>query len=204
MGLMDQAQAPQEQPALDQPAPEGTADQGGAQDEQVQDPLLEQMIQGIEAKLPPNVQSMYHAAVLAGMKVLFSDQTHSMLSDKMSSLQGQDVAGPAVDGTVKLIGLITKESQGKLRPAAAIPAGITLLCHILDFAEKSIGTTVDETMLSGAIQQLVPKLLALFGITKDKVAQAVQHSQQGQPDAPAPEAAAAPQPTGIMSQAQGA
>ena len=62
MGLMDQAQAPQEQPALDQPAPEGTADQGGAQDEQVQDPLLEQMIQGIEAKLPPNVQSMYHAA----------------------------------------------------------------------------------------------------------------------------------------------
>ena len=211
MGLMDQAQAPQQDqpappdaaaPTPDQPAPDA---QGG--DEQIQDHLLDQLVQGIEEKLPPEIADLYHRAVVAGMKVLFSDQTHNMLTDKLSQLRGQDVVAPVVEGTVKLVGLITKESQGKLTPPAAIPAGITLMCHILDFAEKNGNTQITKDVLASAVQMLVPKLLTLFGITKEQVQQGIEHNRQA--SAPTqtggtPEASAPPQPGGILAQAQGA
>lgn len=144
----------------------------------VENPLLKQMITELEAKMNPQQKADYMPIVVAGMKILFDDSTHSMVKDKIKNSKSLVKDGAA--GAVMLIGVIAKEAKGKMKVEMAVPAAITLLCYIYDFIEDSTGGRIDQGSLAKAVQTVAVETLKLFGIDQKKFANGIQYARDHQ------------------------
>ena len=156
-------------------------------------PVYKQIIDGIESKLPQEIRGPYQQIVVAGMKFLFDDTTHSMMVKRLDAAQqGGRVPGEIVKGTVDVIKVLHQESQGKMNPAAAFPASATLMYHIFEYAEhKQPGIQFDNDIIAGAAQSLMKQMAEAFHITPEQLQQGIEQNQQQGGDAP-PAAAPAP------------
>jgi hypothetical protein len=114
--------------------------------------------QSIMAQLhltPPQAQQIQRI-VVAGMKVMFSPQSHNLMTQQlqgpapMPQKLGQGVAG--------LMGLLAKESNNTLPPKLMVPAGMVLVAHAADFLRKA-GQQVSDVDVGNAIQILIQTLL---------------------------------------------
>ena len=171
---------------------------------EVTEPILDKIVKGIEAKLPPELRNGYEKIVVAGGQVLFSDKTHQMMEQKLQAArQSGDIPGGIVSGTVDLIKLLYQQSQGKMDVVAAFPAATTLMCYIFDFAEKQEpGTQFSNEIVGSATHSLIQKLLETFQISQEDLAKGAEHNQQKSGGgAPAPEAPATAAPEAPVSAA---
>lgn len=181
--------APGAQPAPAAP-PDGQAP-GTPGDNKIDDPILQQAEQSIEASVPEEHRAMYESIVLAGMKVMFSKGTASLIEQQLD--EGGDLASNVSDGVAKLIMIVfneSKQSVDQFAPASVL-AAVTLLCHAFDYAEQSRGTEVTPEILANATKQVQMKVLKSYGISEDQVNQvAAGGMQQGgaAPDAGQPPA----------------
>ena len=202
-----QADAPQEQAPPD----------AGVE---IKDSKLVQIEKGLEAKIQPVMRQDYEKIVTAGMKILFSNQTHHLLVIAAQKIQAGGPQGiPDSVGKIAagLIGLINQEIKGKIPVPPSFYAVVTFMCHILEYLE-STGIQVTDELIGETTKKSHEKLLDYFHITPEMVQRATQLSRQG-PEAmkaaaeqdaaqgaqpAAPEATpAAPQPTGMMNSAPG-
>lgn len=192
-----QGAAPAQPPVASTPAPAGaapqeitSADQAGAQS--LDDPLLKQAEQGIEQSVPPEHRSMYESIVVAGMNVMFSPDTASLMEQQLA-LPG-DLGANVADGVSKLIMIVFNESkqQADAFAPAAVLAAVTLMCQALDYAEQAHGAQVTPELLAQTTKATQMKVLKSFGVTEDQVNQVVAAGQQQ--DAGAPAAAGAQPP----------
>ena len=162
-----------------QAAPQGNAaPASGAPDQQIDDPLLQQIEQGIEQQVPPEMKQMYESIVLAGMKVMFSKDTASLMDQQLDA--SGDMVANIADGISMLIMIVFNEAQQppeQFIPAAGL-ASITLLCHALDYAEQTRGLKVDEKFIADVTKATTMKVLERFGITQDQVSQVIAAGQQ--------------------------
>lgn len=175
-------QAQQGQPA---PAQEASpVDKSQAGPETLNDPVLKQIEQGIEEKIPPDLKDAYLAIVVSGMQVMFSKETSELL-DKTLSMQG-DMVSNIAQGIAKLLTLVYNESkksvpeggEGGMDVRMAVPAGITLMCQALDYAEQTKGVEITPEMAAEATKQTMMATLKAFGISEDQVNQTIQAGQQ--------------------------
>lgn len=136
-------------------------------------PVLAQVEQGIESKVTPAVSQMYHSIVMASMKLAFDPSTHGSLIQGLKS-------SPDVSKNVSLIcaGIIgtvfhqTKQDINKFLPGA-MPASVTLMCQILNYAEKSGMIQVTPDVVAQCATATSSAVLRKFGVDKGKVAQVV-------------------------------
>lgn len=168
--------------------------------EDVQDPMLDQLIDGIEEKLPEEVKEGYERIVTAGMNILFDDKTHHLLKIGIQKMKAGEQGGVA-QGSAKigagLIALIRKETKGAIDIPATFPAAIVLTAHVLEFA-KSNGLEVDQDVIAEAVKLSVGNVMKMFNITPEKLQDALGKKERGEPleegpvpgGAPAPEAGA--------------
>lgn len=145
------------------------------------DPLLKQAEQSIEDSVPPEHRQMYESIVIAGMNVMFSKDTASLIEQQLD--EGGDLANNVSDGVAKLIMIVFNEvkqvSVDDFAPASVL-AAVTLLCQALDYAEQSRGAQVTPEVLAAATKQTQMKVLKSFGITEEQVNQvATAGLQQG-------------------------
>jgi len=203
------ADAPQEE------APEGAG-------EEIKDPELVQVIKGIEAKIEPDMRDGYDKIVLAGMKILFSDQTHHLLviaAQKIKAGSPQEIPKTVAKISAGLIGLINREIKGKIAIPPSFYAVITLMCHVLEYLQ-STGIDANSELIGATTKETYQALLDYFKITPEMMAKAQKLKAQGgdalqkaaaeeeaaksqQPVAPEAATPAAPQPTGMMNSAPG-
>lgn len=160
--------------------------------ESLNDPILKQIEQGIEEKIPPEMKDKYLAIVVSGMQIMFSKETSALL-DKTLDMQG-DMVSNLSQGIAKLMVLIYNESkkgspQGDensgMDVRMAVPAAISLLCQALDYAEHAKGVKVTPEMAAAATKQTMLATLKMFGISSDQISKTIQAGQQGggaQPD----------------------
>jgi hypothetical protein len=159
---------------------------------QHRNPLLQQTVQQIQAKVPPDLMPTFQRIVLAGEKVMYAPQTHAMM---VNQLKGNPNQAEAVgEGIAKLFAILLHESKGTLNMKAAMPAMVVLLCDALDFMEQTMGVKVTPQLLAAATKEMGSALLQVMGVTPDKLNQMMAKVQQQQ--APA-------QPGGIVSSATG-
>lgn len=162
-----------------QAAPQGNAaPASSAPDQQIDDPLLQQIEQGIEQQVPPEMKQMYESIVLAGMKVMFSKDTASLMDQQLDA--SGDMVANIADGISMLIMIVFNEAQQppeQFIPAAGL-ASITLMCHALDYAEQTRGLKVDEQFVADCTKATTMKVLERFGITQDQVGQVIAAGQQ--------------------------
>jgi hypothetical protein len=104
-------------------------------------------------KMPPELQEAYDRVVIAGMKVMFSDESHKMM------LQFMDEEGPA-----RLMLILFKESNETIPPQVIIPAAVQLLMRAADFAKKSGMGEISNKDIAGGIELMIAIILEKFGV----------------------------------------
>lgn len=170
------------------------------------DPLIKKLQMAVRAKVPPQYAVAVQKIYLAGMKLMFSPETHQHM---VQAVQSDTDPGHAVGaGVVALITMLYQQSKGTMPIPAAVPAGLLLVAEGLDFMEQSkmIPQATPE-MIDSATQTLVSMLMQKVGMTPDRMAQLAQQAHGGaQPPEAAPAAPTAPAapaaPQGLIAGAQ--
>lgn len=149
---------------------------------QTQDPLLQKTEQAIQAKVAPDSQQAFQRIVTAGLKVMYSPETHDLMVKQLGA--NGDPAEMAGAGAAKLLGILFKQSKGTMPMSGAIPAATVLLCEGLDFMEKSGKVKVTSDLISAAMKALSANLLQLFGATPQKLQNILSNGAQADKNAP--------------------
>jgi len=183
-------------------------------DQNTNNPILKQTEEAIIAKVPQELRNTMNRIVLAGKKVMYSEQTADLMSEQLK--QPGDPATVAGQGVAKLFVLLLQQSipQGKggvptLNMEAAMPAMQVLLCDALGFMEEAGMMEVTPDLLATATQEMIAAILQFLGVTPEKLSElAAQRQAGGQPQATGqPEGAAQPaapaQGGGLLDQAMG-
>lgn len=151
----------------------------------VSDPILQKIQSGIDAKVTPQLKKQYLSIVVSGMKVILSPQFSQRILQKLKS--SQNIASDVSTGIANIIATIYNEVGKNMSPqekqlfvAASGPASTTLMCQVLDIAEKTIGIKVDSDMAAQCAQSTAIATLQKFGIDQAKMQQAVAVVQQKQ------------------------
>lgn len=127
--------------------------------------------------IPPDQQEAFERVVLAGMKVMFSQETHKLM---LKELNGQ---GPVAQrlgmGVAGLVLLLFKESNNTMPPQILIPAGMELLMQAADFLKKTNTAQVDNKTIGDAMQVMIDTILEKFGASPDKIVSLVDQYETG-------------------------
>ena len=132
-------------------------------------------------QMPPELQEAYERVVIAGMKVMFSKESHrAMLQEiqkpgRMDERLGKGIAG--------LMLMLFKESNETMPPAVIIPAGVNLLMEAVDFLRKSGLAKPTNADIGGGIEIMMSIILEKFGVAPDKMAPMLhQYSNENIPE----------------------
>lgn len=112
-------------------------------------------------KMPPALQEAYQRVVLAGMKVMFSEQTHQLMLKEMDG--PGDIAEKLGRGVAGLMLLLFKQSNKTIPPQVMIPAGMDLLMQAADFVRQTNMAQVQNKDISDATEIMVGTLIQAFG-----------------------------------------
>lgn len=156
----------------------------------VKDPVIEKVIQALEAKMDPKMKTGYQQIVVAGMRLLFDEKTHGLVMQRLQQgKQSGNVSAAIVKGTADLMAVLYKMSKQKMFMPALIPATVTLMGHIFDLAEHAGMVRVTPQIFAAATKIVTVKVLQRFGISRQQLAKGVDdlkaHRQAGNPDIPA-------------------
>lgn len=149
----------------------------------IDDPMLKRIERGIDAKVSPQLRKQYLQILVAGMKVIYHSEISKQIADKLKS--SMDIKGDVSKGTANIIATIFNEVSRNMRPeqktsfvAAAMPAGVTLMCQLLDYSEQIAGTKVTEDLIAETSQATSVELLRKFGIDESQVKSAIAAGQK--------------------------
>lgn len=144
-----------------------------------QDPQIAKVQDAVRNSIPPQFRVAVQRIVLAGMKVMFSSQTHGLMLTALKT--DTDLAHGVGMGVTQLITILFRESKGTMPLPAVIPAAILLVCEALDFVEKSKMGQVTPQVVASAVQIVSSYLFQKVGLTPQKISQLAQQGGQGQP-----------------------
>lgn len=134
-------------------------------------------------KMPPELQEAYERVVIAGMKVMFSKDTHRIMLKEMQK------EGPMADrlgkGVAGLMLLLFKESNQTMPPQVIIPAGIELMMQAVDFMRKTGMDKITNKDIGGAMQVLMNTIFEKFGVDPNRFEQMVNQYDNRAVDAAA-------------------
>lgn len=117
----------------------------------------------------PQQQEQLQRIVAAGMKVMFSQQTHQLMLD---SMQGEGpVEQKLAQGVVGLMGMLWSESKGSIPPSLIIPAATVLMAEAADFMNQA-GQPVTPEQFGAATEMMIDLLLKQGGVDSNKLAAA--------------------------------
>lgn len=165
-----EAEEPGEPPEAQPPRGAVTDEGGGAQ-------IAREARQQIEAHIPPQFRAPVERLVLAGMKVMFSPQTHELAMRQVQ--ESEDPAAGAAIGVAALMSQLTSRVKGELPPPAIVPAALILLMEALAFLAEGGQVELTDEVVADATQDLAGYLMQKLGLTPDKVAAAQDVIRQG-------------------------
>jgi hypothetical protein len=134
-------------------------------------------------KMPPELQKAYDKVVIAGMKMLFSKETHRIMLKELQ--RGGPLADRLGKGIAGLMLILYKESNATMPPAVIIPAGIELLMQAVDFLRKTGLEKVTNKDIGDGMEQMITIIAQKFGASPDKLQAALSQFDNQNVDAAA-------------------
>jgi len=130
--------------------------------------------------MPPELQEAYERVVIAGMKIMFSKESHKLMLDE---LQKEGPLGQKLGmGIAGLMLLLFKESNQTIPPEVIIPAGVNLLSRAADFIRKSEIEKITNADIGDAMEVMISTILQKFGVGPEQMAQMLnQYSNENIP-----------------------
>jgi hypothetical protein len=167
--------------------------------------LLEAAKNKVESGLPAPLKEPVHRIVLAGMKILYSPQTHQSLVQpiyqavKARGFQPKEIA----TGVLNLLAILAKAANGHMALEATAPAGVILLMYILGDLEKTQGLKITPDLIKQTGTYLIATIhgQAQGGAGSPPANAAQSQTPSATPGAqpvPAPQAGSPPAPAGLL------
>jgi hypothetical protein len=133
--------------------------------------------------MPPELQEAYERVVIAGMKVMFSKESHRAMLAEIQ--RGGPVAERLGKGISGLVLMLFQESNKTMPPEVIIPAGMELLMRAVDFLKDSGLEKVNNKDVGDAMEIMITTILKTFGIGPEQMQQMLnQASNETIPAAP--------------------
>lgn len=148
----------------------------------------------VKEKLDPRKAEQLERIVIAGMKIMFSKETHQMMLDELNS--EAPIVQKLSEGILKLMTLMLQQSNGTMPRDLIIPAAGILLARAVEFLVKT-GEEVTEDDFRMAMEEMVKLIMKQAGQSDGQAEQAAQQAgaevEQAQQAQPA-------RPTGMLAQ----
>lgn len=140
----------------------------------------------LEASVPPKLKNVYDRIIVAGMKLMWSDQTHKEMVSYLERIKSpQDVPAVIAHGIAKVIQILIREGNIKPKledpfyPASMLAAQV-LCMDALQYVEQKKKIPIDQALLAETHKLLMAGLFKLYGITEELMRKALAHAQQQQ------------------------
>jgi hypothetical protein len=118
-------------------------------------------------KMPPELQDAYDRVVVAGMKVMFSKESHKLMLDE---LQKEGPVGEKLGkGIAGLMLLLVKESNNTIPPQVIIPAGVNLVTQAADFMRNTKLEKITNADIGDAMEIMISTVLGKFGVSPEQM-----------------------------------
>lgn len=118
--------------------------------------------------LQPGQREQLERIVAAGKKVMYSEQTHNVIVERLNGPGPMpQKVGAGVAGIITAI--LVPEAKGALPPELLIPAGLVLVAEAADFLRQT-GQEMSDADIGNAMQVMVGEILRAAGANPDKVA----------------------------------
>ena len=181
-----------------------TAEQQAAQAQTEQTPAQPN---GAEQGLPqadPKSQEHYEQVVLAGMEIIYADETHPQILTMLQ--QGADAPAQILAQAASLIVTqIDEQAGGQVPENVILPAASEILFYLVELAVSAGLFEVNEQVIAEAQQLLAMQLAQHYGVPPEVVEQhipgagAVMQAQGGSQ----PQSGQQPQPQAMQQQPAG-
>jgi hypothetical protein len=148
------------------------------QDTDIEDPILKQIEDQIEAAVPQEAKKAYQACVIAGMRVMYDEATNRMMDDQLQ--QSDDIVKNVAEGIAKLVMILYSESKQSLPVPVLALASITLMAQALDYGEKKFGFEITPELVAECTKATTFAVLGAFGIDQGQIDAQMAKAQQGQ------------------------
>lgn len=129
-----------------------------------------------ELKIPQELQDAYSRIVKAGLKLMFDPSTRQQTMEFMDG--DGDFAQKLGEGIAAVMALLFKESNQTMPPQLVIPAGIELLVHAAEVAEKG-GEPVGKDVIAEAMGVFVEGAMRQFGVDPAQMQGMVSNMNSG-------------------------
>lgn len=118
----------------------------------------------IMEKAPPQAQSIIKRVYLAGMKLIFSPQTHGQMMDEFAKQmqQSNDLAGNLGTDIAHIMLILFQQSKGTMPQGALIPAGAMLLAKTCEYLAETNQAQVDDAVFANALHLMSVALMSKF------------------------------------------
>lgn len=124
-----------------------------------------------DMKMPPELQNAYERVVVAGMKLMFSKETHKYMLKQLES--DAPMSEKLGNGIAELMIALFLQSNRTMPPQVIIPAGTELVVQAADFIKKSGLAKVTNRDIGDGIQIMMSQVFRQFGIDPDKLFQKI-------------------------------
>ena len=165
------------------------------------DPLLKSTMKQIDAAIPPEMKRDYLAIVTAGLSMMYNSKTHPLMAEYLEQVKKAQYNPTMIaHGVVKMLSVIHRESKGQMNVGVAPAAALVLLLYVLEYMEKTQGFDATKEVLAETSMQVMAGLNTLFGMTDQKIHEAVKRGSgpeaaSASPGQSVPPQSAAPGPT---------
>lgn len=146
--------------------------------------LLQNTKKKLEDSVPPKLKDVYDRIIVAGMKLMWSDQTHKEMVSYLERIKSpKDVPALIAHGIAKVIQIIITNAKIKPKledpfyPASMLAAQV-LCMDALQYVEQKKKIVIDQALLAETHKLLMNGLFKMYGITEDLMRKALAHAQQ--------------------------
>lgn len=137
-----------------------------------------------QMNLPPELREPYERVVLAGYKVLFSDETHDAIVDQLAG--DGPIAQRVGEGITRILGMLFTESNGTIPPEVIVPAGIELTVAASDFLIKGGLEDMQPRDVGDAVGIMIQTVMQKFDVKPENVQEGGEPGAEPAPGQPQP------------------
>lgn len=124
----------------------------------------------ISQSMPKEFQEAFARVVKAGMKVIFSEETHEDIIQLLSKSEGD--IGEMLGGQIaNLMAMLYQKSNNTIPGEVIVPAGTYLLAQAAEFLETVTEEEMAPEIIAQAMQTMIDSLMRGFGVDPQKFSQ---------------------------------
>lgn len=139
-------------------------------DQQQFNPRPEAISEQISQSMPKEFQEAFARVVKAGMKVIFSEETHEDVIQLLSKSEGD--VGEMLGGQIaNLMAMLYQKSNNTIPGEVIVPAGTYLLAQAAEFLETVTEEEMAPEIIAQAMQTMIDSLMRGFGVDPQKFSQ---------------------------------